>query len=103
MATSHERLVRDRLSNGKWVAKRIQTVHGLLTRREIAAITGVSLNTVHSRIFDGRMDMLFDPPRTHTERSHPREKRGSKCHDDSKYIEKWADRRARRAKERAGT
>jgi hypothetical protein len=96
-------------------ARPIDTPYGPMTRKEIAAEAGLPLNTIHSRIYAGfKGAELFAPrclpPRTprgrsgeygpYAKRERAKMPRSLSYHDDSKFIEKWADRKARRARER---
>ena len=93
----------------------VETCRGPMTRRQIAEIAGVPLNTVHSRLWrKTEGEDLFAPsglpPRTPRGRSGPYGKykpreRGrhggrSGLHEDKHFVETWAERKARRAKER---
>jgi hypothetical protein len=82
-------------ANGRCVPRLVHTCRGPMTRREIAAVAGIPLNTVHSRIrlkIDG--EELFAP-------SGIKRRKGGrtgplKMRTESRYVETWAQRKARK-------
>ena len=93
--------------NGKYSPQLISTSRGPLTRKQIAEIAGIPLNTVHSRMHRKvSEEELFAPRKVSKTVGKP--KRGTRTrdtrrsHEDSNYIETWEQRKQRRAREKAG-
>ena len=87
------------------VPQPIDTIRGKLTRREIANLAGIPLNTVHSRLFNGIVgEELFLPAGKVTKKSGRKmkaaPKKGQRHTNKHLYFESWADIKKRKAKER---
>ena len=95
---------RDHGRDGKFAPDLIQTSQGPMTRRQIAELVGIPLNTVHSRIYRKVSEAeLFAPKKESC--SRPQQgKRGRpdarRTHDESNYVETWEQRKQRRLEEK---